>query len=57
MKSSQMGVRRTFEKVQDRGYWYLVTLHAYIDYWYQRKLLVTSVKNVSIHRVLKAEGE
>ena len=29
MTSSQMGVRRTFEKVQDRGSWYLVTLDAY----------------------------
>ena len=26
MKSSQMGVRRNFEKVQYRGSWYLVTL-------------------------------
>ena len=27
-----MGARRTFEKVQDRGYWYPVTLDGYIEY-------------------------
>ena len=31
MKSSQMGARRTFENVQDRGYWYPVTLYGYIE--------------------------
>ena len=30
--SSQMGARRTFKKVQDRGSWYLVTLDGYIEY-------------------------
>ena len=32
MTSSQMGVRRIFEKVQDRGSWYTVTLDGYIEY-------------------------
>ena len=30
MTRSQMGARRNFEKVQDRGYWYPVTLYGYI---------------------------
>ena len=51
MTSSQMGVRRTFEKVQDGGSWYPVTLDGYIEYQQQRKLLVTLVHNVSICRV------
>ena len=32
MTSSQMGARRNFEKVQDRGSWYPVTLDGYIEY-------------------------
>ena len=32
MTDSQMGVGRTFEKVQDRGSWYLMTLDGYIEY-------------------------
>ena len=30
MTSSQMGARRTFEKIQDIGSWYIVTLDGYI---------------------------
>ena len=29
MTSSQMGVRRTFEKFQDRGSWYRMILYGY----------------------------
>ena len=32
MTSSQMGARITFEKVQDRGYLYLVIIDGYIEY-------------------------
>ena len=49
--SSQMGAKRTFQKVQDRESWYPMTLDGYIEYQQQRKLLVTPVHNVSIHRV------
>ena len=41
MTSTQMGVRRTFEKVQDRGSWYPVSLQYImfhcIEYERQRK--------------------
>ena len=57
MTSSQMGARRTFDKVQDRGSWYPVTLDGYIEYQQQKKLFVTPVHNVSMHRVRKIEGE
>ena len=32
IKDDKMGARGNFEKVQDRGSWYLVTLDGYIDY-------------------------
>ena len=56
MTSSQMGVRGTFEKVQDRGSWYPVILDGYIEYQQKRNLLVTPVHNVLVHRVRKTEG-
>ena len=35
MIRSQMGARRTFEKVQDRGSWYPVILDGYIELQYK----------------------
>ena len=32
MESSYMGARIAFENIQDRGYWYPVTLDGYIEY-------------------------
>ena len=55
MTITQLGAKRTFEKFQDRGSWYPMTLYGYIEYQQQRKLLVTPVQNVSMHRVRNIE--
>ena len=41
---------------KDRGSWYPVILDGYIEYYQHRKLLVTPVQNVLVHRVWKTEG-
>ena len=50
-----MGARGNFKRFRDGGYRYLVTLrdemNGYIEYQYQRRIHVTPIQNVLIHRV------
>ena len=48
--------KEIFNKVQERGSWYPVTSNGYIEDQRYRKLLVTLVHDVLIHRVQNAKG-